>query len=394
MNIPSVGAPAPAGPAAKRSYVQLGRGDLLPRIYPRIGEINNFVVDSCAGRYLVFCFFETAADPAGRNAVEAMVRYGQSLTFERAVLFGISVDPQDEADGRVRDVSRVVRMGFDFDRSASRTLGAASQDGSAPYRRFWLVADPTLHVLSIFPFTDDDPEHRAVFEFLDRLPPPDRYAGFEIPPPVLILPNVFDAELCRRLIDIYDHEGGKESGVMRDGATILDKGFKRRRDIVLTDSAIVRPLQQIFTRRVCPEIERLFFMKITRMERYIVGCYAAEDGGHFGPHRDNDPGITAYRRFAVSINLNSDFEGGEVCFPEYNSRGYKAPPGWAVVFPCAILHRVTSVRSGKRYAFLPFVYDEAGKRIRDAYTAARAAEPSPGAEARQEAPAPAAYPVA
>lgn len=53
--------------------------------------------------------------------------------------------------------------------------------------------------------------------------------------------------------------------------------------------------------------------------------------------------------------------------------GYKAPLGWAVVFPCAILHAVRRVTHGVRYAYLPFVYDEAGRAIREAELA-RAAE--------------------
>jgi predicted 2-oxoglutarate/Fe(II)-dependent dioxygenase YbiX len=44
-----------------------------------------------------------------------------------------------------------------------------------------------------------------------------------------------------------------------------------------------------------------------------------------------------------------------------------------VVFPCAILHRVTPVTKGVRYAFLPFVYDESGLKIRDTNRAKAAA---------------------
>jgi hypothetical protein len=40
----------------------------------------------------------------------------------------------------------------------------------------------------------------------------------------------------------------------------------------------------------------------------------------------------AHRRFAVSINLNADFDGGEISFPEYSPRSFKAAPGTAVVF--------------------------------------------------------------
>jgi hypothetical protein len=34
-----------------------------------------------------------------------------------------------------------------------------------------------------------------------------------------------------------------------------------------------------------------------------------------------------------------------------------------VVFPCAILHEVLRVTAGRRYAFLPFLFDENGANI-------------------------------
>jgi predicted 2-oxoglutarate/Fe(II)-dependent dioxygenase YbiX len=101
------------------------------------------------------------------------------------------------------------------------------------------------------------------------------------------------------------------------------------------------------------------------MERYLVGCYTADDGGHFRPHRDNTTKGTAHRRFAVTINLNSDFEGGELSFPEYGPRSFKPPPGGAVVFSCSLLHTVSKVTRGKRYAFLPFLYDDAAAEERE-----------------------------
>jgi predicted 2-oxoglutarate/Fe(II)-dependent dioxygenase YbiX len=102
------------------------------------------------------------------------------------------------------------------------------------------------------------------------------------------------------------------------------------------------------------------------MERYIVCCYAAEDGAYFRAHRENTTKGTAHRRFAVSINLNDDFEGGEVSFPEYGSQSFKLAPGGAVVFSCSLLHAVSKVTSGRRYAFLPFLYDEAAAAVREA----------------------------
>jgi predicted 2-oxoglutarate/Fe(II)-dependent dioxygenase YbiX len=101
------------------------------------------------------------------------------------------------------------------------------------------------------------------------------------------------------------------------------------------------------------------------MERYIVGCYTAEDGGHFRAHRDNTTKGTAHRRFAILINLNAEFEGGEVSFPEYGPRSFRPPQGGAVVFSCSLLHAVSKVKQGRRYAFLPFVYDDAAAALRE-----------------------------
>jgi predicted 2-oxoglutarate/Fe(II)-dependent dioxygenase YbiX len=180
---------------------------------------------------------------------------------------------------------------------------------------------------------------------------------------VLILPNVLEPDLCRRLIDLYDSQGGSDSGVHRGGQGVMHKAFKSRKDCAIEEKGLLDLLTQRLLRRVTPELEKLFFCKAHYIERFLIGCYAAEEGGHFGPHRDNRPGLTAHRRFAVSVNLNDDFEGGEVAFPEYSTQGYKAPAGWAVVFPCAILHRVTPVTAGARYAFLPFMFDDSGKAI-------------------------------
>ncbi len=65
-----------------------------------------------------------------------------------------------------------------------------------------------------------------------------------------------------------------------------------------------------------------------------------------------------HRRFAASINLNSDYEGCDLIFPEFGRRIYRAPVGGAIVFSCGALHEVTPVTRGKRYAFVPFFYAE------------------------------------
>ena len=118
-------------------------------------------------------------------------------------------------------------------------------------------------------------------------------------------------------------------------------------------------------RRLVPEIHKAFQFQVTRMERCIVACYDAVDHGHFRPHRDNTTSGTAHRRFAVSLFLNSgEYEGGFLRFPEYGPALYSAPLGGAVVFSCSVLHEATPVTRGLRYMFLPFLYDEPAREIR------------------------------
>jgi len=153
-----------------------------------------------------------------------------------------------------------------------------------------------------------------------------------------------------------------------DGRTVAihDHGHKRRKDFLIEDEALIKQTQARILRRIVPEILKVHQFRITRMERYIVSCYAADDGGHFGARRDNTTKGTAHRRFAVSINLNDDFDGGEISFPEYGPRSFKPPPGGAVVFSCSLLHAASKVTRGRRYAFLPFLYDDAAAKLREA----------------------------
>lgn len=68
----------------------------------------------------------------------------------------------------------------------------------------------------------------------------------------------------------------------------------------------------------------------------------------------------------MSINLNADFDGGDLWFPEYGQRGFRMATGAAAVFSCSLLHAVRPVTRGERYAFLPFLYDDQAALEREA----------------------------
>jgi predicted 2-oxoglutarate/Fe(II)-dependent dioxygenase YbiX len=188
---------------------------------------------------------------------------------------------------------------------------------------------------------------------------------------VLLVPNVLEGDLCRRLIALYAAQGGEPSGFMLevDGKTVLltDPEHKQRRDCAVEDPALRRLLLERVKAALVRIVRRAFQFEATRMERYLIGCYDSGTGGHFRPHRDNTTSGTAHRRFAVSINLNAGgYDGGDLRFPEYGPRTYRPPTGGAVVFSCSLLHEATAVTRGTRYAFLPFLYDDAAAKLREA----------------------------
>ncbi|WP_445501070.1 2OG-Fe(II) oxygenase [Microvirga sp. G4-2] len=371
----------PASAASQRSpYRAFQVGDPAPWFVQNSTANPQFHFEAAAGRYLVLCFYGTGSDEVGRETLRAFQETHRDLfDDDKIALFGVSCDPSDLSEARARQIVPGIRHFWDFDGVVGRLYGTIPHDVASgkvqvALRRFWMVLNPTLRIRAIFPFRNDGSDREEVMAYLRALPPVDHFAGFEIPAPILIIPDVFEPAFCQHLIGLYQEHGGEESGFMRevDGKTVAahDPNHKRRKDFTITDPELIGQLQRRIIRRVNPEIEKVHFFQPTRMERYIVSCYAAEDGGHFRAHRDNTTKGTAHRRFAVSVNLNDDFEGGEVSFPEYGSRSYKAPLGGAVVFSAPLLHAVSKVTSGRRFAFLPFLYDEAAAKIREASNAA------------------------
>lgn len=356
------------------SYVSLLTGDSAPWFRQRSLANPNYAFDTAAGRYITLCFYGSAADPHAREAIAAARARGDIFDDFRSSFFGVSNDPGDEAERRVAEFYPGYRFFLDFDGRIARLYGALPNTPDAlpdlaTVRRRWVVLDPTLRVLKMIPFRDDLGDVAEVLSFLDSLPPADRFAGVELQAPVLLLPNVFEPAFCRTLVDLYVTHGGEESGFMKDsgGRTVAayDNAHKRRMDHVISDESIVQQSRARVARRIVPEVRKAHQFEVTRMERYIVACYAAEDGGHFRAHRDNTTMGTAHRRFAVSINLNDDFDGGEIVFPEYGPRRFKPPIGGAIVFSCSLLHRVEKVTQGRRFAFLPFLYDDVAARLRE-----------------------------
>jgi len=349
-------------------------GDPVPNWVAPSDTNPRYSLQATGGRWILLGILGSAARPEVAEALATFTAGAAGVLDgnQRAALL-ISADAEDREGARVPQSLPLYRAIWDLDGAIRQSLGEEEPA--------WLLLDPTQRLFARWPIA----ETASMLGLLARLPPPALHAGVAATAPVLVVPRVFEPAFCRMLIEHYRQSGGEVSGFMREvnGRTVgvHDSSFKVRRDHLVEDEKLQGAIRARISRRLVPEIAKAFQFTVTRLERYLVACYSAEDGGHFSAHRDNTTKGTAHRRFAVTFNLNTEeFEGGDLTFPEFGRTAYRAPTGGAVVFSCSLLHQALPVTKGERYAFLPFLYDDAAAKIREENLKFLGAEPiSPSA---------------
>ena len=90
----------------------------------------------------------------------------------------------------------------------------------------------------------------------------------------------------------------------------IDHRLKSRRDLVIVEPTLREAIRERIVTPPRPGDRTLSSpFEATRMDRYMVSCYAADHGGHFSRHRDNVNAGARHRKFAASINLNQRLRG-------------------------------------------------------------------------------------
>ena len=244
-------------------------------------------------------------------------------------------------------------------RQSLREMAGRSASGARPLA---FLLDRNQRILAL---ADDAPADDLARWALTRWsaePPVAPAAEIRHAAPVLTIPNVLSRDDCRALIARW-HEMGNAPGkvtslVKGEQVERVYESLKKRRDHRLNDPAVLRPLLALIARRLAPELDKAFHYRAFKFDRVLIACYDAERGDFFRRHRDNQTPATATRRFALTLNLNSDeYDGGELIFPEYGDHRYKPATGAAVLFSCSLLHEALPVTAGQRFALLSFLRD-------------------------------------
>jgi peroxiredoxin/predicted 2-oxoglutarate/Fe(II)-dependent dioxygenase YbiX len=340
-----------------------GVGEPAPFFAAAIDGVDRYSLDVAAGRWIVLMIFGTAAEPASHDGLLLALSRAELFNGTDAAFFGVSADPADKAQRGLANVDPGIRFFWDFDCTVARLYGVADATHLKP--AVFLI-DPAFRIAMSAPV-------EATAVVLDRLAAELAAAPAEQASqvaPVLTLPRILEPEICQELVAYYRAGQATPSGfaVDMEGRTIqrLDPQLKRRSDVTIQDTRLVAELRDRLETRLFPMLKRALGWQARYVERYLVCRYGAEQQGFFSRHRDDVTAGTAHRKFAVTLNLNDDFEGGELRFPEFGPRLYRPPAGGATAFCCSLLHEAMPVTGGERFAFVPFLYDDAGAAIREA----------------------------
>jgi predicted 2-oxoglutarate/Fe(II)-dependent dioxygenase YbiX/peroxiredoxin len=341
-------------------------GDPAPRFSAKtiFGAGIDLHVD--AGRYVVLSFMGHPADPKDvfDPKLGQFMRHAPLFKDDHIVFYGI-VESRP-ADGSMYWLINRPALTFlaDYDRALAALYNVEGISCT-------IVLDPMLRVIAFVPFDHPDGHVNIIGDLLRSLPPPSDHVGMDLTAPVLIVPRVFEFELCDYLIKYLRQAGGEDSGFLLDqngvSRTLVDYKLKRRVDCAIADPQLKQELRDRILRRLVPAITEAFSFTPTRMDRFLLAKYSGETNDHFFRHRDNSNAAAAHRRFALTINLNGEagsYEGGDLRFPEFGAKTYRVPSGAAIVFSCGLLHEVTPMQSGERFAYLAFLYGEDDARRR------------------------------
>jgi len=330
----------------------------------------NFVLPAANGKFLMFydqtkglqpvlIFTPGRESPGARAALQACAAAAQDFTARGLILCCVSLD--SVADNAALDypfltwsdpekaISRAYygKLGLPFNAEAPEDVVTA------------VLLDANQRVLAVRRGADAALASQ-VLEFYDSQPPSETAEARRTNAPVLLIPRVLDQDMCRSLIDLW-HVAGHEEGTVglvtagREQDTVAHTA-KKRLDHSIADPDLNRVLQRTVGRRIAPEVEKAFQFQGFRFDRFLVVCYDAARGDHFRPHRDNTSPETADRRFAITLNLNTEeYEGGALVFPEYGCHGYRPESGGAVIFSCSLIHTALTPTKGRRFALLSFL---------------------------------------
>lgn len=201
-----------------------------------------------------------------------------------------------------------------------------------------LLLSPNKRIKDIFEYIDNN-----FIKYLEELDLSQYYDYNSIP--YIIIENVLDNNLFDKIIEYYNENKNTEK-------VKLSKTKTKDREHIHTSKLLTNTIDNKLSRTIFPEVKKIYNYDIKFREDYKICNYDSNSSGRFHQHRDT-PHPYNHRKFAMSLLLNDDYEGGELYFPEYNIK-LKPPKNAAVIFPGILSHGVLDVTKGNRMSLITF----------------------------------------
>lgn len=347
-------------------------GDPLPWIDVSTTREERLPLKGLAGHAVVITSVGSGVDS---EALTRALERAAPILGEYSAYWLAIVSPGETGIGFPTLANPRARIIVDVDGAARRGLGIAeSHDGLVT-----LEADPSLRVVATARHQGDDALSETESWLARRLVG----AGarrVDMDAPVILIPDVIEPELRDALMKAWDGGAHEASGYLRENADggvthVINPNRKRRSDLFLEEAdPLAARVHARIRARVAPWVERATHFKIGFAERYRIACYEAESGGFFAPHRDFTE-ASPHRHFAMTIALNDGYQGGTLRFPEFGAREYSLLPGQAIVYSGGLLHEVTRMTQGRRFALINFLTNGEGAKNVAAYQRDHGATP-------------------
>lgn len=161
--------------------------------------------------------------------------------------------------------------------------------------------------------------------------------------PFVVIENILDNNLFNDLIEYYYKNINKVT---------ISKTKSKDREHIQISKHLTDILDNKLSRTVFPEVKKIYNYDIKFREDYKICNYDSNTSGRFHQHRDTSYPYN-HRKFAMSLSLNDNYEGGELYFPEYNVK-LKPQKNTAIIFPGILSHGILDVTKGNRMSLITF----------------------------------------
>jgi peroxiredoxin len=243
-----------------------GEGDMLPDIIlPNSRSKLVRFLTHVNNRRQVLLFCPDPRLPSCRAQLKSFARCFEDLEPPAAV-FGITntapevnaafLDQDPMPFPLLSDLERQVAKGLGITHNLE---GSLSAHGAGAFSI--VVSDVNQRVLKVVhDITDPDPAP-SVIEFLANLPQRQARALGHFAP-LLYVPEVFEPEFCRALINAFEDGEAQQSGFYRatgplgKSEHVIDHSHKARRDHLVIDPKLLDGIRRRLDRRVVPEIQK------------------------------------------------------------------------------------------------------------------------------------------